>query len=231
MVAKLLEKIQQTFRGNSKVLTVNISELIKVTPTKKQEMPMLMFSAEAYTKMRTLVEGINTEVAWHGTVFRDGLHFMVTDIIVYPQLVTGTTVESDDAEYSKFLDTLPDETYNAIRLQGHSHVNMGVTPSSTDWSYYEELVAHVPDFYVTMITNKANAVWAEIYDITNNIVYETADIKLINATADDPFLAQAKLMLKTQTPKPLNAKTPRATIGGTPFNMDEYDSLYGRRNY
>jgi hypothetical protein len=173
--------------------------------------------------MRAVVNEFNTEVAWHGTVVRDGLSFTVTDIIIYPQIVTSATVESDDAEYSKFLDTLPDEVYNAIRLQGHSHVNMGVTPSSVDWSYYEELLAHVPDFYITMITNKRSEVWVEIYDVAANIVYENGEISLIKETSDSEFLINARAMLRKPTlasiAKPWSAGS--TTIVGKD-DMDDY---------
>ena len=69
----------------------------------------------------------------HGTVLRtensksDSNEFIVEDIFVYPQEVTGSTVTTDQEAYSKWLYELDDDIFNNLRMQSHSHCNMGVS--------------------------------------------------------------------------------------------------------
>jgi hypothetical protein len=131
----------------------------------------------------------------------------IEDIFVYPQEVTGSTVSTDQEEYSKWLYGLDDETFGKIRLQSHSHVNMGVTPSSVDDRHREQILAQLdPEmFYIFMIWNKSLSVHALIYDMQNNILYEDKDVevKLISDDGTDEFLSEAKAKVrKRRTKKP-----------------------------
>lgn len=142
----------------------------------------IVFSAKAYAKMLFLVDEMEKEVAVHGTVFRlDPIPgtlatFFVDDIFVYPQEAAAATVESNDEKYGPWLSQLPDAVFNNLRFQAHSHVNMGVRPSGTDEAFYSKLLLDVQDFYIFMIINKSMCTWAQIMDITNNVMYETDDI-------------------------------------------------------
>lgn len=191
---KLIAKTLKELIRGKRTITLSIAELLKVKATPEQTKPVITFTPTAYAQMKELVSHFSSEVAWHGVVHREGTHFTVSRIIVYPQLVTSGTVESDDENYSKFLDTLPDDVYNHIRLQGHSHVNMGVSPSGTDLDFYDQLMEHIPDFYITLIINKSGAVWVELYDIPMNVVYETTDLILEKPVND--FIEGAQLMIK-----------------------------------
>ena len=120
------------------------------------------FTTQAFAKMVTLLHGFSTEVGWHGVVDRvEPDKFVISDILVYPQIVTGVTVDQDQEasqkwymEYMKTQDE--DGIFPRIRMQGHSHVNMGVTPSSTDEGFYADILKMVPDndYYIFMIFNK-----------------------------------------------------------------------------
>jgi hypothetical protein len=96
----------------------------------KDASAILWMSPVAYAKTLALVNMFSDEVAWHGSVTRTGKNeFIIEDIFVYPQEVTGSTVSTDQEGYSKWLYEFDDDTFNTIRMQGHSHVNMGVSPS------------------------------------------------------------------------------------------------------
>ena len=101
----------------------------------------IIFTPIAWKKMYALVYAFSSEVQWHGTVKRlDKSTFLITDILVFPHEVTGTTVVSDQKEYEDWLDSLNDETFNSLRFHGHSHVDMGVTPSGVDMNYRRNLL-------------------------------------------------------------------------------------------
>lgn len=180
----------------------------------------VLFKKKAWEKMRALVKDFSSEVAWHGTVERTGdFNFEITDIVVYPQTVTGVTVNTDQEAYEMWLIKQPDEVFNKLRFQGHSHVNMGVTPSSTDEENMRKLVSQLgeDDFYIFIIINKSHNVNTRIYDMKNNLLFETLDIQVDYEPNElDDFIAEAKELVKTKT---------------TAYSPTGYRSPYGIGNY
>ena len=146
--------------------------------------PELYFTADAYLKMITLVDSTTDEIGWHGVVERDGHRFKVTDILVYPQIVTGSNIRTDQEAYNTWLMSQPDEIFNNIRYQGHSHVNFAVTPSDfgpgSDVHLYESILQTLrkTDYYIFMIINKRREIFVMIYDMAQNIVFEKDDITI-----------------------------------------------------
>ena len=163
----------------------------KISFTIKPELPKtvgkqvrLDFNALAWFKMRSLVEHCTTECAWHGTITpsEDRKLFTVTDILVYPQIIASATVEQDDKDnaYEIWHQGLNTPTYNSLRLQGHSHVNMAAHPSGVDTTMYDEMLQalRADSYYIFMITNKTGNVWVNIYDLLNNVIYENDDVMI-----------------------------------------------------
>jgi hypothetical protein len=151
---------------------------------------------EAYGKILALVTEFADEVGWHGIVSRSGSNeFIIEDILVYPQEVTGSTVATDQQAYTNWLYGLDDEVFGKIRMQAHSHVNMGVSPSGTDDKHRMQILKQLEDtmFYIFMVWNKSLSVHTLVYDMSRNILYENGDveIKLLNNEAIDGFLADA----------------------------------------
>lgn len=151
----------------------------------------VFFTHEAWQKMQALIKGFNKEVAWHGLAYRgeDGKdEYYITDILVYPQEVTGATVNTDQGKYQTWLMEHEDDVFNNIRMQGHSHVNMGVTPSGVDNSLYERILEQLDDemFYIFLIYNKKGDKTFKIYDLAKNILFETGDVtvKVLDDDAD-----------------------------------------------
>ena len=96
-----------------------------------------------------------------------------------------------------------DDVFNKIRMQGHSHVNMAVSPSSVDLSLYERLLDQLSSdmFYIFMIWNKRGEKTVKIYDIRENILFETADVTVTIKGMEDmmEFLEDAKELVVTKT--------------------------------
>lgn len=162
----------------------------------------LVFTPNAYVKMITLVKEFDTEVAWYGVVDRNGdSEFKISDILVYPQKVTGATVDTDEDAHREWLEKIPDEIYNRIRFQGHSHVNMSTSPSTTDLTDQSTRISSLPSdsFFVFIIWNKKNEHTAKIYDLANNILYENSDIDVSISFDEGEFLATAKEQVKKHT--------------------------------
>lgn len=183
----------------------------------------LYFTPSAWLKMTLLTSEYTTEVQWHGLVRRmSETSFEVYDIIVPPHVVTSTTVTSDPKEYSEWINALDDDSFNALKFHGHSHVYMDVTPSGVDNEYRRNLVTQLPQptnsndvFYIFMIINKKHNWSAEIYDFTNNALYSTVDKNIeIDVIFDDAvsiydFIDEAKknAVEKKYTSQPTVSKT------------------------
>ena len=167
-----LEKIKLS--SNTLTYSTNITkENINVAKAK------LVIHPTAYLKMMLYVRDTSTEIAWHGTVFKpDDNTYFIEDVFLYPQKLSAATVTTDQKNYNDWCIEVDDNTYNNMRLQGHSHVNFGVTPSGTDTTFYNSIlqVLSKNDFYVFMIMNKAGDMFFLIYDLKNNIIYEKQDI-------------------------------------------------------
>jgi len=153
----------------------------------------------AYRKTLALVTEFSDEVAWHGAVSRSGNNeFIIEDILVYPQAVTGSTVNTEQEAYTQWLYSLDDDTFNKIRLQSHSHVNMGVSPSSVDNGHREKILDQLEDsmFYIFMIWNKRLEVHTLIYDMAKNVLYENEDV-VVKMLDDDMvgFMEDAKKLV------------------------------------
>jgi hypothetical protein len=192
-------------------------------------------SPEAYRKTVALVNEFADEVAWHGTVSRSGdSEFVINDIFVYPQEVTTGTVTTDQSAYTEWLYSLDDDTFNAVRMQGHSHVNMSVSPSGVDDNHRKQILEQLESdmFYIFMVWNKSLNIHTLIYDMSQNILYENKDIdvKLLMGEGMEDFLTdvRAKVQKHSAVKKP---KKPRKQKKSEPIQFDENMIEFGESDY
>ena len=193
----------------------------------------LRFTDTAWKKLNALVAECDKEIAWHGVVTKTANVYCVEDILVFPQTVTAATVTSDETEYSLWLANQPDEVFNKLRFHGHSHVNMGTSPSGVDTQYQEDMLKNVKDFYIFAIFNKKGANWCTIYDVEDNIVYEDADITLdtpdtlIEVWAAEQIAQQVKTVTTVANSKKKNTKT-TTTAATKTYAEEVVDSMYDK---
>lgn len=185
----------------------------KITFTKTFNMEdrkaTVYFTGEAWTKMVMLIKEFDKEVAWHGVAHRvedeTKDEYVITDILVYPQEVTGASVEMDTEKYAEWImANVEDERFDNIHMQGHSHVNMSTSPSSVDINHQEEILNMLgdDDFYIFMIWNKSFVATNKIYDLKKNILFEDRDVtvKIVGGVEDlEAFIKAAKDMVKSKT--------------------------------
>ena len=194
-----------------------------------QRKATVYFTELAWLKMQTLVREFDKEIAWHGVAYRgddpEKDEYTITDILVYPQEVTGATVTADQSKYQMWLYSHDDDVFNNIRMQGHSHVNFSTSPSGVDTSWYESILNQLDDsmFYIFLIYNKKGDNTYLIYDMAKNVLFETADVtvKIIDdGTGMSAFLEDAKSKVTTRA-----VQTPS-------YNSDgRYGSYYGSSYY
>ena len=229
--AKLLEKYDNTTYMNTSTVNIqlDVREILEQYIADKQLVePTVYITAEAFIKMRTLVDNTETEIGWYGVVKKyPGLQetYVIEDIIVYPQRVTGATCEQDDNKIFEFEMSLTDEQVNNKRFQGHSHVNMGVTPSGVDEAFYQDLLSQVRDYYIIMVTNKRGDNHIRFYDMENNIVYTELELKVLldNGTDVDKWY-QEEVDNNLSKPTPIVSNDISNTnFKGSIFDDDKWD--------
>ena len=202
-----------------------------------QRKATIYFTEIAWLKMQTLVREFDKEVAWHGVAMRgedpEKDEYFITDILVYPQNVTGATVTTVQEEYEEWLNSLEDDVFNNLRMQGHSHVNMGTTPSSVDNTLYESILGQLKSsmFYIFMIWNKRGEKTVKLYDMAKNVLFETADCSieiLEDGTGTEAFLKDAKTKVRTTVSTPVTyavqTKTPEKPASVAPVKAKEASS-------
>lgn len=152
---------------------------LDITPTVK---PIIRFNDMAYIKLRFLLANFDKEVGFYGLVKHiEPEEYLIYDIKVYPQRVTGATVTTNEIELGKWYDTLTDEEFADKRMQGHSHVNMSPNPSSVDLEDRKLKLNDLnnDDYFIFFIFNKSLKFTVDLYQMAENIHYETDDIAVI----------------------------------------------------
>jgi hypothetical protein len=180
------------------------------------EKATLYYTEEAWMKSKLLIAMNDKEIAWHSLAKRGEdptkHEYIIYDVLVYPQEVTGTTVTTDQVRYQTWLYEQPDEVFNNIRAQCHSHVNMGVSPSGVDTSLYERILNQLSDedFYIFTIGNKKGDLTVIIYDMGKNILFETKDVTTDIIEDGSGIFAFFKTVSDAVVTKP----TPKYTYAG-----------------
>lgn len=232
---EMIDEMRAEFE--SKLATARLSDGkfdFSKTFTAKDAKADLFMTPIAWMKTNLLVAHVDKEVAWHGTARRLGNNqYIIDDVIVYPQRVAAATVEADEG-YKMWLVQRDD--FDSIRMQGHSHVNMGTTPSGTDTGFYKEILDQLreDDFYIFGIWNKRGEYTLKIYDMEINTLFETADISLKildNDSTLQNFLEEADKLVKPAVPAittPAYTSSYNGSYGGGSYgDRYAYDGYYG----
>lgn len=196
---------------------------------KNDKKTTLFFSEMAYLKMMSLVWTTDKEIGWNGIVYKTENGYYCTDILVYPQLVTQTTVESDDEKIHEWLIGIDDDTFRNMNMHGHSHVNMGVTPSGTDENDQKMILTQKlkdDSFYVFIIVNKKGDKNIRIYDLADNILYENGDVavKLVeDGTGIIDFISESEAAVREKKYTPAKTKYTYGTKASAPATTYGYD--------
>ena len=120
-------------------------------------------------------------------------------------------------------------------MQGHSHVNMGVSPSGVDNSHRAEILKQLEAdmFYIFMIWNKSLNIHTLVYDLQRNVLFEDDDIevKILDDELMGAFLSDAieKVQKKKATKYKVKRYGEREAV--SQYSLRDYygyyDDLYG----
>jgi len=161
--------------------------------------PKLVLSSLAYKKQQALVQACDIEIGWLGyvDVEKDGTLY-VSDIFVPKQEVSGTTTDIDEEWLGQYGIRLAETEQGCEQLTkmfywGHSHVDMGTSPSGTDDKTMGQLGANCPVF-IRGIFNKRGAANIAIADYSTGLLYLDQPVSV---RSDPSINAWAESAIKT----------------------------------
>jgi len=182
---------------------------------KVQEAPKVWYSNRAWQKMKQAISMCPDEVGWLGTVDTVEGGYLVTDIHVPEQIVTGTETDISAESLANLAEEL-DYPENLF-YWGHSHVNMGVSPSGQDEQQTAEYLEH-NDVFIRGIYNKKGDSKVDVFDMVEGMLYQkVANGVKIEALPDNEmteFKAKVSANVKKFVYKPPNRTHNNGYQGG-----------------
>lgn len=133
----------------------------------KREMPAVWIDHPVYRDMLDICMAVNSEVAWFGEMeTHPDEVYLITNVSVPYQQASGATVEIEPAdleEYAlEYLEKHGPEAYNRLRVWGHSHNTMGVSPSKQDQDTIDSLCEAVGETFVAIRMNQKGAIEVDV---------------------------------------------------------------------
>jgi len=189
-------------------------EDLKVTPTVKtlpRCMPQIVINKTALIKMQLYVEGCTDEIGWLGTATKKDNVISIEDVFLFGQDVHGTTTEITPEGLSSFAEEILQveggmDIWNNLKVWGHSHVNMGVSPSGQDDKQMETFAEGGHNWFIRIIGNKKGDIRVDLYDYEAGIIYNT--MKWEEGVTNEEY----EVMQKIQRLQELLAKVDDAII-------------------
>ena len=234
----VLKQLQEILNGNFEGTETLSLKIPKMETIKCETKPKIIISTTAGLKMSELVRNCDGEVGWHGFVERPNKNtFIIKDIVVYPQTVTATTVDTDEAEYAVWLSQISTPDLKTMRFQGHSHVNMSCTPSGRDTDLFNKYLNSLKqdDYYIFFICNKRGEINAFLYDLKTNTKYVKEDLEIVRETDMTEWYNSVKDNIKTHTRTAVVTQHPKTYNEYGHHDYSYYDGVYyggiAERNY
>lgn len=158
-------------------------------------LPRVLFKSSAYSDLKHMLStkfASQKEFMFVGEITREGLNFIVEKFVLAPQEKNSATyVETDDDRYPGWLaENYHPKDRKKVRLHGHSHVNMGVTPSGVDNNMISRMMSYVSDYYIQLIVNLREEFTINLFDKISNIIYYEIEPQII---LENGFISNRKL--------------------------------------
>jgi hypothetical protein len=140
--------------------------------------PRIYVTKIAMTKMYHYVDIADGEVGWLGTASElSSGDFLIEDVFLFKQEVASATTEISPEGLSQFATDMlatPDGVaqLNKLRFWGHSHVNMGTSPSGQDEDQMRQFANSGHDWFIRGILNKAARMEFTLYLYDSGITVE-----------------------------------------------------------
>ena len=149
-----------------------------VSSLRKQDAPKVVtpsvyYSQKVWAVMWHIIHKCPKEVGWMGYVTKIGHDYLVEEIFLPEQIVSAAETDiSPDAMATLTLELIKrDMDPEKMIYWGHSHVNMGVSPSGQDETQIDLMLQNAPVF-IRAIHNKRGEGKVDVFDTTQGVVFQ-----------------------------------------------------------
>lgn len=174
---------------------------------------------EARQKMEIYCDLSQGEIGWLGFVKDMGnAGFLIEDVALLKQEVHSATTEITADGLFEFWNNTAPEDQGKVKLWGHSHVNMSVSPSGQDNSQMDYFKDGNP-WFIRLITNKKREYHIDIYDYENGIQVhmDQSDLITYNPKANE---------LKKRIEEEIKEKVTEKKYTSLPTTKSSFGSSY-----
>lgn len=161
--------------------------------------PKLYYTPEAWADMWFIINESPLEVGWMCFTEKQGHDFLVTSVFVPEQKVSGAETDINETAMSKYaMDLLDAGARGSVLGWGHSHVNMGTSPSGQDNTQLKEFLKD-PDvpYFIRSIYNKRGDSNTVIYEPHLNVWHADVHSAVYMEGMSAERQAELKEILKT----------------------------------
>jgi len=146
----------------------------------RSDVPTIIFKPEVLYAQKCIVELCKEEVGWVGMVKKEGNTYLIEEIFLPSQGAHGTECEILANGYIPIEEEMTrrgtfDRMFNDLKFWGHSHVNMGVGPSSEDRKSAIKRCTDAGDYFIRCICNKDGKMHLSFFDNLKGVAYENID--------------------------------------------------------
>lgn len=194
-------------------------------------LPRILITPEAYKDMYQLVNLVDTEVGWVGSVGKVGCDFLIKEIFLLDQEVHSTTTEISPEGLSKFAMKMMSErsdgmdVVNSIRFWGHSHVRMSTSPSGQDDQQMRVFSQACEDFFIRGILNKNGRMEFTVYIFGIGVEIHDAEWSIYAPQEDEALESRWQVEIAKKVKKIVY---PVSEFGlGTGFGKSFYPENFG----
>lgn len=147
--------------------------------------PIIYIPKSVAEKMYHYVNLCEKEISWLGTVEESESDFIIEDVFLLHQDVSGTHTRLDPEVVAKFyqeLLTTPEGTLiaNKIKLWGHSHVNMDTNASGQDDTQMAEFSENGNDYFIRLICNKKTKMSFSVFFYKEGLIAHDVEWCVLN---------------------------------------------------
>lgn len=162
---------------------MKINHTGKKTITVTTIAPKVVIELEAFKKMQCYIDLCSKEIGWLGTAYKEGDIITIKDVFLFDQEVHATTCELTPGGIADFVTNLymtmdaddAMEISNNLTCWGHSHVNMGVSPSGQDDRQLRSFSDSGHEWFLRVIGNKRGEFEYTYMDYINGIEIKDLD--------------------------------------------------------
>ena len=174
------------------------------------------------------MDQVDKEVGWIGTVERVGRDYLIKEVFLLDQEAASTTCEITPDGLAEWAGQVLSErtdgmdVVNSVRFWGHSHVNMGTSPSHQDESQMKVFAEACDDFFIRGILNKAGRMEFTLYIFSIGIEIEDVDWQLYEPTSNTRRAKwQAEIRTKVREKVYVPAHTYQGGVVHNPFGKGQ----------